>query len=177
MIDYKFIKKYHPLYDSIERDELEYKDLVKTLRKEILSNNKIKKETFIRVLNWKSPRAKGKVDWDNFDRYIKAFEKLKKVNGKERLRILINLSGIGIPVASVFLNLIWPSKYPIIDRRTVEVLNNFGHINWSNISEKHYWEFRKIILDIKKKCVNYSLREIDRALFYYHKEVLNKKAC
>lgn len=177
MIDCNFIKKYHPLYDSIEKDEPEYKSLRKDIRKEVLKKNELYIKTFTRVLNWKSARAKGKVDWSNFNKYIKTFKKLKNSNNEERLKLLISLDGIGIPTASVFLNLIWPNKYPIIDIRTVGILKYFGYINWTNISEKHYWEFVEKIMGIKNKCPKYSLREIDRALFYYHKEILTKKCC
>ena len=172
MISCGFIKKYHPLYDCIENDESEYKNLVRIVQKEVLKKNKIREETFIRVIRWKSSRTIWRIDRNNFSKYIKNFKKLKDSNNSERLNLLIQLPGIRIPIASVFLNLIWPNKYPIIDVRTIGVLRHYGHIDWSNISEKHYWEFRNEILKIKKKCQKYCLRKIDRALFYFHKKIL-----
>lgn len=40
---------------------------------------------------------------------------------------------------------------------------------------EHYEKYRKAINGIKERCPSWSLRQIDRALFAYHKQVLDHK--
>jgi hypothetical protein len=63
---------------------------------------------------------------------------------------------------------------PIIDVRTVEVLYTAGLISTDRRDLAHYEEFRKAIEGIRQRCPGWSLREIDRALFAYHKQVLER---
>ena len=70
-IDYDFISTWHPNYDQIANDETEYRNLVALVKKEIGQKSTISKETFIRILNWKSPRVKGIVKLTDFSTYEK----------------------------------------------------------------------------------------------------------
>jgi hypothetical protein len=65
-----------------------------------------------------------------------------------------------------------PRSMPIIDVRTVEALFKAGLISTKRATLRHYEEFRKTIEGIKHRCHSWNLREIDRALFAYHKQVL-----
>ena len=58
---------------------------------------------------------------------------------------------------------------PIIDVRTVEVLFAAGYITTENRDLEHYEEFRRAIDGIRRRCPGWTLRQIDRALFAYHK--------
>jgi hypothetical protein len=62
-----------------------------------------------------------------------------------------------------------------MDVRTCETLYHHGYIKSKIRDEKRYPDFRKAILGIQKQCGQYSLRQIDKALFAYHKLELSKR--
>jgi len=63
-IDKDFINKWKDHYneDDIGGDEAQYIDICKKVSKELLQGT-ITKDTFIKILDWKSHRIKGKVRW------------------------------------------------------------------------------------------------------------------
>jgi hypothetical protein len=64
---------------------------------------------------------------------------------------------------------------PIIDVRTVETLFAAGLISTELREFETYEEYRRAIDEIVRRCPGWTLREIDRALFAYHKQVLGKR--
>jgi hypothetical protein len=86
----------------------------------------------------------------------------------ERMKLLVDLPGVGAPVASTFLQFLYPSVFPIIDRRTV--LRHFGYIQRKSTGIAQYPEFMAAVLAVRDCCPKWSLREIDRAVFAYHKQ-------
>jgi len=170
-IDDKFIEKWHPKYDEIENDEKEYQNILKLVSNNIKNADTISKPIFIRILNWKAPRVKGIVELDKFDQYAEAIKRCanKSILEEEKLAILDDLRGIGVPVASTILHFMFPKTFPIMDVRTVEVLHCGGYIESDKRDQKRFVPFRNTILNIQHKYPRWSLREIDRALFAYHK--------
>lgn len=128
---------------------------------------------FIGILNWKSPRVKGIVRKDDFNYYAKGIKQAISASESQKIEILDDLYGIGIPVASTILHIIYPKIYPIVDFRTVEVLKKAGYFNKSMYfyrnTLKGYDIFRAAIKDIANQNPKWNLRQIDRALFAYHK--------
>lgn len=169
IIDDHFINKWHPEYDKLEADEKEYQDIVKIVKKEILENKTISKATFVRILRWKSRRLMGIVRLDKFEIYKRGIKKCMGASENNKLTILDELYGVGVPVASTILHFIYPNEFPIIDKRTIETLCKFGYIESKTISQRRYILFRSIVLNIHRRYPQCSLRKIDRALFAYHK--------
>jgi len=169
-INREFIEEWEKSYDLHENDDEEYKFLIKQISLEINSTKTLSKQTFIRILHWKSPRLKGIVKIDEYNNtYRPIIETCIKANNIEtRISQLLSLYGIHTPTASTILHFIYPSEYPIIDIRTLETLNHFNLILSQSKSENNYWIFYKIIHQIKEDT-GYSLRKIDRALFSFHK--------
>jgi thermostable 8-oxoguanine DNA glycosylase len=165
MVDKEFILRWEKKYDDKEHDEKEYREIIKLLK----SRGGIPRGLFERIVRWKSARIIGKVNWNNFKKYSETLNSLTTLDDKEKLKELTDLPGVGIPLASTILHFRWPEKFPIIDKRTTGVLKHFGYINWKTISEKNYWEFKKTLDNIKKNLQIFSLRQIDRALFAFHK--------
>jgi hypothetical protein len=87
----------------------------------------------------------------------------------------LKLPGVGAPSGSTIIHFIHPQSMPIIDVRTVGVLHEAGLIKTKQSDCAHYEEFRKVIDTIKRSHPSWTLREIDKALFAYHKRVLDKK--
>ena len=167
-LDEEFIYK----WANIDVDEYEYNNIIELVKNDIETQHTIIESTFERIMNWKSARSKGNIRKREYEEYKNTFTKILSVENK--LEKLDDLFGIGVPIASTVLHFIYPDDYPIVDFRTVEALQLLGYIDkdikMSDIRDtiEGYHTYRSIILDISKK-VKRKLREIDKALFKFHK--------
>lgn len=134
----------------------------------------ISKSTFERLINWKSPRTKGKLELDNYKKYSDKFSYILSLPTDEKLNQLKSLEGIGISVASTILHFIYPEDIPIVDFRVIECLKRFGYLNpLKNVpfyrdNLKGYMIYRYEILKLASK-LKVDLRHLDKALFAFHK--------
>src|SRR4030042_2938662 len=164
-IDDAFIEKWHPKYD--EHDEKEYEEIILAVLKDVTGMGTISKLTFERIMNWKAARAKGYVEWKNFDKYKKAFRNALSAQEEQKVTILDDLPGVGIPIASTILHFVYPKIFPIVDFRTVETLQKGEYLD--KTKRKYYFRdtsqgyncFRHTILNIAQRCPPRSLRKID----------------
>lgn len=170
VIDSGFIRKWEIQYDNHEIDEEEYKSIIKKTALEVKQTKNISKETFLRILNWKSPRLKGIVKLSEFDTtYAPVIKEcIEETSNENKVQKIISLYGIAIPTGTTILHFIFPDVFPIMDIRTAEVLYYHGYLESKTRTEKNYYKFYKVLHRIKNNT-NMSLREIDRALFSYHK--------
>ncbi|MCK9205514.1 MAG: hypothetical protein M0P66_00235 [Salinivirgaceae bacterium] len=169
-IDFQFIKEWEPKYDDIVSDQEEYLALVINVSQDLNNIQSINIETFKRLINWKSPRAKGLIKWDKYNTYQKVFHLVYNDQQVDKMNELVVLPGIGAPIASTILHFIFPDDFPIYDFRTVEVLHCFGYFKYKTASLSHYQEFQKTLKYLRTNLVHYNLRQIDRALFAFHKK-------
>ncbi len=165
VIDDNFIKEWHPKYDKPEigGDYAEYENLI-----EEVSRGTISKTIFIHILDWKTPRVKGIIKLDNYDDYAEGIKHALQAPEDRKLSILDDLYGISVPVASTILHFIYPSSFPIMDIRVAEVLYYSGYLTAKSRTQSNYVKFRRVILNVARQSKG-TLREIDRALFAYHK--------
>lgn len=167
-LDEGFIDK----WSNIDVDEYEYNNIIELVKNDIETENTITESTFERIMNWKSARSKGNIYKQKHEEISKTITESLSVENK--IEKLTDLYGIGVSIASTILHFIYPDVYPIIDFRTIEALQLLGHINkdvkMTDIRDtiKGYDSYRSIILEISKK-VKRKLREIDKALFKFHK--------
>lgn len=172
IINTDFINEWKKHYDEddVGGDDEDYKKICKKVSQELLLGT-ISKETFIEILNWKSPRLKGIVRLDEFSDYEAGIKRALNASDDQKLSILDDLYGIGVPTASTILHLIYPSKFPIMDIRTAETLHYFKGLEKEIRSAENYIQFCKVICNIaeKSKC---TLRDVDKAIFAYHKIIL-----
>jgi hypothetical protein len=177
-IDRRFVSKWHPRYDETESDEAEYKALVALTSSDLKEYRTLTEKTFRRILNWKSPRVKGIVRLNEFPVYKEGVGAAYDVGENEKLRVLLQLYGVGAPVASTILHFMYPDSFPIIDIRTVETLHCAGRIKHCSTDASGYAPFRTEMLSILRQISPFTLRELDRALFAYHKIHLSQdKGC
>lgn len=171
LINKDFIEKWSPRYDKLydETDEPDYKAIIEKVETEISDNKTLSMDTFTAIIIWKSQRAKGKVDWDDFQLYQSAIKHVLDIPDELKLGLLAWLDGIDIPVGSTILHFMYPKRFPIVDFRVTEVLNDAGFLNSYTISKKTYRKYKSVIEDIMKDT-GCNIRMIDRALFAYHKE-------
>jgi len=175
MIDEKFIDKWGP----IDIEDFEYNNIKRLVEGDIKKIISISKATLEALLNWKASRTKGKLNWENFEDYEKKFKEILELPKENKLGKLTELAGFGVSIASAVLHFIYPNEFPIIDIRTVETLQATDYIDKNKSiysirdTIKGYYYYRSVILDIAKKCKK-SLRDVDKALFKYHKINLSK---
>ena len=163
-MDEEFIDK----WSNIDVDEYEYNNIIKLVKNDIETQHTIIESTFERIMNWKSARSKGNIRKQKYEEISKTFTEILSIENK--LEKLKGIYGIGISIASCILHFIYPDDYPIVDVRTVEALQLLGYIDKDVKRDtiKGYYIYRTIILDMSKK-VKRKLREIDKALFKFHK--------
>lgn len=179
LIDDAFIQNWHPKYDLTENDEPDYQRLVIQVAEEITSSGTISQETFLAIWSWKGAmRVIGHVLMDRYDTlYVEAFRRIPALPLNMKLPSLLagnaKLPGFGAPTGSTLIHFIHPQTMPIVDVRTAEVLCRAGIVSTDRTDLDHYEEFRRGIQSIRQRCPGWTLREIDRALFAYHKQVLD----
>lgn len=177
-IDDVFIREWHPRYDRTEHDEPEYQRLIAVVAQEMKTIGTLSERTFLDIWNWKGAmRVIRHVRIDEYKtRYAEAFRRAATEPPARKLHDLIGpglkLPGVEAATGSTLLHFIHPELMPIIDVRTIEVLYAAGLIHSTQKDLWHYEAFRTAIEGIRRRCPNWTLRQIDRALFAYHKQVL-----
>lgn len=182
-IDDAFIGTWHLEYDDpqIGGDDRDYQTLVTTVAEEINSAGTISKKTFLEIWKWKGAmRVIRHVKIEQYNSvYAVAFHHAASEPPERKLAALLEgdkkLSGVGAPTGSTIIHFIHPETMPIIDVRTVAVLFEAHLIPTKHRDLKRYEKFRAAIGEVRNRCPKWSLRQIDRALFAYHKRVLEKK--
>jgi|GEM_PF-610949 len=175
-IDRRFVSTWHPRYDETESDETEYKALVALTSSDLKEYRTLTEQTFRRIIEWKSPRVKGIVRLNEFHIYAEGVRAAYHAEESQKLLALLQLYGVGTPVASTILHFMYPSSFPIIDVRTVETLFRAGRIQYSSTDASRYTSFRSQMLTILREISPFTLRNLDRALFAYHKIHLSQNA-
>jgi len=189
--------------DEDYRDEQRYQGLIELVKKDIAERDTISKQTLKGILKWKlGPYygEDGNVDWEKYKiTYVPRFRLIisESISDNHKLFILIwdedklkdklpvvsgvldnihgKAGGFGVPVASTVLHFIFPDGFPIIDIRTAETLYVVCRIKSPNRYDYRICDqFRQTILGIAGKT-GCSLHAIDRALFAYHRDVLQPK--
>ncbi len=162
------------MFTASPRDQASYDELVLKVGTDIEKHVCITEQTFIRLINWKSPRIRPIFEKRGYKEYRQIIKKCLVAEDLDKMAILDGAYGIGAPVASTILHFIYPDRFPIIDFRTAETLFYFGYIESPKVSAKGYMAFRDAILQIQKQYPEYSLRQIDMALFAYDKKELSR---
>jgi len=169
MINGNFIKNWIPNKEN--PDEIEYKNILRTVQEQDLY---IDWDIFERIYNWKASRSKNYLDKKNKELYISAFKEISDLNDVEKINFFKQtkqrkkLPGILEPIASTILHFMYPDQFPIRDVRTVGTLRDKGLLRTKKIS---YNDYRAEIFKIYNNCEGeFSLRQIDIALFTYNEE-------
>jgi thermostable 8-oxoguanine DNA glycosylase len=170
-IDKAFIIQWAPQYDQFWKDEVQYKELVNDLADCKQKNIPMPVDLFERVLRWKSRRLVGIVRHSEWKNICEKIHSIITTTNRDKLGKIIQIYGIAVPTGSTILHLYFPEDYPIMDRRTMEVLKAFSLIDFApqNPSLNNYKTFRARMLSTLRSLENVSLRELDRALMAFHK--------
>lgn len=135
----------------------------------------LNKSEFLEICLWKSRRPKRLYE-QNSDYDIKEFTRkaFLESDEKNKIDILVNLRGVSVPTASAILSVTNSVKYPIIDVRCVQTLNDIKYITWRNINSSNWVKYLVIIRELATKH-NKTAREVEKGLFAYNKLKLDKQ--
>ncbi len=159
--------------------EHNYPGILKAVALEIKSSGTLSEELFLKIWKWKGAmRVIRHVRMDQYpSRYASAIGRAVREPPARKLLALLGedekLPGVGAPTGSTILHFIHPKYMPIIDIRTVETLYKAGRVKTKMRDLEHYEEFRRAIDGIRRQCPSRTLRQIDKALFAYHKIVID----
>lgn len=142
---------------------------------------------FFSIIIWKSNRSKTKV-LKGVLKSKKSIEKLtndifRTQGDKEKLELLTEIDGIGIPIASAILSVCYPNNFTIADYRAIDSIKDIFKergvkINPDNWTTEKYLEYRGLCFEIQKQFNLGTLRETDKALWGYsfYKDLQNLMA-
>ncbi|MDP3182751.1 MAG: hypothetical protein Q8M54_08025 [Desulfobaccales bacterium] len=154
-------KKYDSRYRGTN-DEITEIKLKQLLEKQRYLN----KPEFIELCKWKTPRPRK--------HYERNDEKLVRENTrdsfstndeKKRIKLLDDLKGVSLPIASAILHFAFLNRYPILDFRAI------WSLGWGKpkISYRFWQSYCNRISEISRQ-VNLPIRIIDKALWEYSKQ-------
>lgn len=184
-IDDAFISQWEPRFDekSIGAEYVgEYPTLINDVAAEVALRGTISEPIFRRIWAWKgATRVIRHVRFDRYETlYAAAFARAILAPPERKIYELLNrgnkLPGVGAPTGSTVLHFIHPQNMPIIDVRTVETLYAARRIRTKTRDLQHYEEFRKAMDLLRSELPKFTLRQIDKALFAFHKIVLDGRA-
>jgi thermostable 8-oxoguanine DNA glycosylase len=122
-----------------------------------------------KIIGWKSARIAGLIERNSASDVAKAlrFATDKRTSEKWAIETLCGLKGVGIPVASAILTMVYPDKYTIIDFRALEALGIQRGDGEETVD--FYLEYLQTCRSVAQEY-KIDLRTLDRALWQWSKE-------
>lgn len=127
-----------------------------------------------KICKWKSPRT-IKLIKSNSEKTINKVTKdaFATRSEKRKMELLTRLNGVSVPMASSILMLLDTKRYGVIDIRVWELLYKIGTMKSNpkgvNFKFNEWYRYLVIIRHFAKKF-SVTVRDIERTLFYVHKE-------
>ena len=124
------------------------------------------------VCYWKSARAIHLIRSNRPARVRSATRSaLAARSERRRLEFLLELSGVGVPMASAILMLVDPKRYGVLDIRAWQVLHETGMVRMNprgtGLTLENWLEYVAILRRFARK-LHVGARDIGRALFLVH---------
>jgi hypothetical protein len=124
------------------------------------------------VCHWKSARVIGLIRSNRPARVRAATRSALATRSEERrLESLLELSGVGVPMASALLMLLDPKRYGVIDIRAWQLLYATGTVRKNargmGFTVENWLEYLTVLRRLARKF-RVSARDIGRALFDIH---------
>lgn len=142
-------------------------DAIELLGQRIRSRGYLRRDEFLRLCNWKSPRTQPRCE-ENTAKLIESVTRvaMRERNEELRIKVLTLLRGVSWPTASVVLHFGSRQRYPILDFRAlwsvrVQVPSAYGFELW--------WPYVRFTRTLARTH-GVSMRTLDRALWQYSKE-------
>jgi thermostable 8-oxoguanine DNA glycosylase len=132
------------------------------------------KSEFLQMCSWKSPRPRRLYESNSCAEIRRVSIKVFAAEcEKEKVELLTNLKGVGVPTASAILTLTNPQDYGVIDIRVWQLLYRNGVVvskpSGVGFSCENWIEYLQRLRSWAQKF-NVGVRDVERVLFEYHKE-------
>jgi hypothetical protein len=122
---------------------------------------------FVEVCAWKTPRSRPKIAGNSAAAVRTATGRaLAAADEATRMSSLLELTGVGVPTASVLLYFAFPDAYPILDVRALESL---GAKPRSQYPVSFWLEYLHACREIARRH-GVDIRTLDKALWQHSKE-------
>jgi hypothetical protein len=114
--------------ELVEQDEPTTSALIKELR-HIKRQKEFSRAEFLKMTRWKSPRSIRQCERNSPNAIRRVSRAVFRTRSeRERLELLTQLHGVGIPTASAILTLCDPKRYGVIDIRVWQMLHTVGAV-------------------------------------------------
>lgn len=118
------------------------------------------------LAEWKTPRIRGRIARNPAPAVRRATgSALAARDDASRLRALLALDGVGLPVASVILHFAFPRRYPILDTYVTTALGALGRLPGVPATSPAGWPAYCEALRALSREHRVSLRTLDKALW------------
>lgn len=126
---------------------------------------------FFAIVTWKSNRSKTKIKTGlvNAKKTVKSLMQAvwQARNQQDRVKVLSDVYGIGLPIASAILAVCYPEEFTVLDERAWNVLKKLsidGLPPHYPQNPQGYIQYCEVCRKLAKQA-NLSLRDLDRALW------------
>jgi hypothetical protein len=125
------------------------------------------RDEFLALCRWKTPRSQPRCA-ANPEEYVREVTRaaLGTTSEELKIRVLLLLSGVGWPTASVILHFCDERPYPILD---VRALWSVGIRRPPAHTFALWWAYTRFLRGVSERT-GLSMRLVDRALWQYSKE-------
>lgn len=125
------------------------------------------RDEFLAICRWKSPRSRPRCE-RNRDSFVREVTRISLSTSEEevKIRVLLLLSGVSWPTASVILHLCDRGRYPVLDYRALWSLRIQSPPAYDFEFWAGYCDFIRAVAD----RTGHDIRTIDRALWQFSKE-------
>ncbi len=133
---------------------------------------------FFSIVGWKSNRPKGMIREALRERCPDLDQAVKSLTGdihkaadhENRLKMLLDMRGIGLPMATAILTVLYPDHFTVYDTRVCNQLGRFSNLGNRSIATiwEGYEEFRQAVRDeaVRRGAPeSLGLRDMDRWLW------------
>jgi len=158
--------KHYSKYANLE----EY--LFNSIQKNFEKNHQLTPEEFYTIVIWKANRAKTLIKRELRKSNI-SIKKLSRdlysqKDPKEKIKLLVDIKGIGYPIASAILSVCYPDEYTIVDYRVKKTMTKLG-IKIDGNPSANADAYLDYVMQCKKLANDnkVSLRSIDKYLWGY----------
>ena len=130
----------------------------------IRRDRRLRREDFLAVARWKTPRSRPRVA-RNSERAVRAAtrEALTSLDERRRIESLTALRGVGFPTASAILHFCHADPYPVIDTRA---LWSLGVEKIPAYDFEFWWAYVGVCRALAHRA-GCAMRDVDRALWQY----------
>jgi hypothetical protein len=165
---------------SYSHSETQRFQKLEALMREARHRGHMTRADLLAVVDWKSSRARPLSLLNHAASIRVATSRAFAATSDEmRIRHLLSLHGVAVPMASTILAAMDPRKYAVIDIRVWQALYRYRAVSCNKsgraLRVSHWLEYTRQIRELARRN-GVSARVVEQALFHHHKNQLQRGA-